>query len=37
MNLKRPTIAIIYTRVSSTDQLEGYSLESQEKICREYV
>ncbi len=28
---------IIYTRVSSQDQLKGFSLESQEKICREYA
>lgn len=29
--------AIIYTRVSSQDQLQGYSLETQEKICRDYA
>ena len=28
--------AYIYTRVSSKEQLEGYSLESQEHICREW-
>ena len=28
--------AYIYTRVSSKEQLEGYSLESQERICREW-
>ena len=28
---------VIYTRVSSKDQLEGYSLESQEKICRTFA
>jgi DNA invertase Pin-like site-specific DNA recombinase len=27
---------VIYVRVSSTDQLEGTSLESQERMCREY-
>ncbi len=29
--------AVIYTRVSSKDQLQGYSLESQEKVCREFA
>jgi site-specific DNA recombinase len=29
--------AIIYCRVSSEDQLEGTSLESQERICRDYA
>ncbi len=29
--------AIIYCRVSSTDQLEGTSLESQERFCNEYA
>ncbi len=29
--------AIIYTRVSSQDQLKGYSLETQEKLCNEYA
>ena len=29
--------AVIYTRVSSKDQLEGYSLESQEKVCRDFA
>ncbi len=29
--------AIIYTRVSSKEQLDGFSLESQEKICRAYA
>lgn len=29
--------AIIYCRVSSTDQLEGTSLDSQERLCREYA
>jgi site-specific DNA recombinase len=29
--------AIIYCRVSSQDQLSGTSLESQERICREYA
>jgi DNA invertase Pin-like site-specific DNA recombinase len=28
--------AVIYTRVSSTDQVEGTSLETQERSCREY-
>ncbi len=28
--------AAIYTRVSTKDQIEGYSLDSQEKICRTY-
>lgn len=28
--------AVIYTRVSSEDQIENTSLESQERICREY-
>ncbi len=29
--------AVIYIRVSSKDQLDGYSLESQEKVCRAYA
>lgn len=29
--------AIIYVRVSSQDQMKGYSLQSQEKACREYA
>ena len=29
--------AIIYTRVSSKDQVDGFSLESQEKVCREFA
>ena len=29
--------AIIYTRVSSREQLEGFSLESQEKSCRNFA
>jgi site-specific DNA recombinase len=29
--------AVIYTRVSSKDQLEGFSLESQEKICKDFA
>lgn len=28
---------IIYCRVSSLDQVDGTSLESQERICREYA
>lgn len=29
--------AVIYTRVSSEKQVEGYSLESQEELCREFA
>ena len=29
--------AVIYVRVSSKEQLEGSSLETQEKICRDYA
>ena len=28
--------AVVYVRVSSTDQVEGYSLEVQERDCRDY-
>ncbi len=28
--------AVIYTRVSTTEQLDNYSLENQERACREY-
>jgi len=29
--------AVIYTRVSSKDQVENYSLETQERACRDYA
>jgi site-specific DNA recombinase len=29
--------AIIYCRVSSVEQVDGTSLESQERMCREYA
>lgn len=29
--------AIIYTRVSTAEQVEGYSLKSQEELCMEYA
>jgi site-specific DNA recombinase len=29
--------AVIYTRVSSTEQTEGFSLQTQEQFCREYA
>lgn len=32
-----PATGVIYARVSSLDQLEGTSLESQERLCREYA
>ncbi len=32
-----PVTGIIYCRVSSKDQVDGTSLESQEKICQEYA
>lgn len=32
-----PKTAVIYVRVSSKEQTEGYSLDSQEKVCREYA
>lgn len=34
--LKRPVKAIIYTRVSTKEQVEGYSLTYQEKLCKEH-
>jgi site-specific DNA recombinase len=34
--MQKLNTAIIYCRVSSQDQLSGTSLESQERICREY-
>ena len=37
-NLKnRMPTCIIYTRVSSREQTEGFSLDSQEKLCREFA
>ena len=35
--LSRPKVAVIYTRVSSQEQVSGYSLADQERICREYA
>ena len=37
--MTRPTKtgAVIYTRVSSKDQVENYSLETQERACRDYA
>src|SRR5450830_427323 len=37
--MTRPTKtgAVIYTRVSSKDQVENYSLENQERACREFA
>jgi len=29
--------AVVYTRVSYSDQLEGYSLETQERTCKDYA
>src|SRR3989338_8895166 len=37
MDNQEQKTAIIYCRVSSKDQLEGTSLENQERICREYA
>ncbi len=34
---QKNTTCVIYTRVSSKDQLDGYSLETQEKLCKEYA
>jgi site-specific DNA recombinase len=36
-NLTHPMNAIIYCRVSSKEQIEGTSLESQQAACREYA
>ena len=33
---EQPKTAVIYVRVSSKEQVDGYSLNSQEKACREY-
>lgn len=37
MNQEIPKNAIIYCRVSSKDQLEGTSLETQERLAKEYA
>ncbi len=36
-SVERPKTCIIYVRVSSEDQVRGYSLVNQEKDCREYA
>ena len=36
-NITRPDTCIIYARVSSKEQIEGTSLETQEMHCREYA
>src|SRR3989344_2789336 len=36
-DLERPATALIYVRVSTEEQTQGYSLQSQEKQCKEYV
>ena len=35
-NVERPKTALIYTRVSSKEQMSGFSLQSQEKACIDY-
>ena len=35
--MPRNKIAVIYGRVSSEDQVQGYSLEAQLKACREWA
>lgn len=37
MNNKSPLIAVIYSRVSSDKQVDGYSLDAQEAIMRKYA
>ena len=37
VNNIKPKVAIIYVRVSSQEQVLGYSLENQERICREFA
>ncbi|ETB63829.1 MAG: site-specific recombinase [Parcubacteria bacterium RAAC4_OD1_1] len=34
--IEKPNNAVIYLRVSSREQITNFSLESQEKVCREY-
>jgi len=36
-NKKEIKTAIVYIRVSSREQLEGFSLESQERVCRNFA
>ena len=37
MTMQTKSGAVIYTRVSSRDQVEGYSLDTQERACREFA
>ena len=36
VNEDKPMRAVIYTRVSTEEQVKGYSLTSQEDMCREF-
>ena len=35
--VERPSTCVIYTRVSSEEQVKNYSLQNQERSCREYA
>ena len=37
VEVERPKTCVIYIRVSSEEQVRGYSLSSQDKACREYA